>query len=128
MISHGLYKKLIFAVPFATRWSSWIIAIKSCPVDDFEAMQAMKKEVKTLQNLRHAHLIDFLGVRSWAPPGELDPTHMHVYLELIPGGTIAEMLSIFGPVCDNEQLRSTNQNCCGNHPRRRDSDWFVPSD
>jgi mitogen-activated protein kinase kinase kinase len=46
---------------------------------------ALKQEIDLLQGLRHPHIVQYLGTSS-------DDNHLNIFLEYVPGGSIADML------------------------------------
>ncbi|KAJ9502169.1 ATP binding [Exophiala xenobiotica] len=46
---------------------------------------ALKQEINLLQGLRHPHIVQYLGTSS-------DEDHLNIFLEYVPGGSIAGML------------------------------------
>lgn len=46
---------------------------------------ALKQEITLLQGLRHSHIVQYLGTSS-------DEEHLNIFLEYVPGGSIAGML------------------------------------
>ena len=48
-------------------------------------INALKVEIDLLQGLRHPHIVQYLGTSS-------DDTHLNIFLEYVPGGSIAGML------------------------------------
>lgn len=46
---------------------------------------ALKQEINLLQGLRHEHIVQYLGTSS-------DEEHLNIFLEYVPGGSIAGML------------------------------------
>ncbi|RMZ86241.1 hypothetical protein DV737_g49, partial [Chaetothyriales sp. CBS 132003] len=46
---------------------------------------ALKQEIELLQGLQHAHIVQYLGTSS-------DEEHLNIFLEYVPGGSIAAML------------------------------------
>ncbi|KIW17345.1 hypothetical protein PV08_04537 [Exophiala spinifera] len=46
---------------------------------------ALKQEINLLQGLRHPHIVQYLGTSS-------DEEHLNIFLEYVPGGSIAGML------------------------------------
>lgn len=48
-------------------------------------VSALKLEIQLLQGLHHPHIVQYLGTSS-------DETHLNIFLEYVPGGSIAAML------------------------------------
>lgn len=48
-------------------------------------ISALKQEIQLLQGLHHPHIVQYLGTSS-------DETHLNIFLEYVPGGSIAGML------------------------------------
>lgn len=48
-------------------------------------VNALKLEIELLQGLHHPHIVQYLGTSS-------DETHLNIFLEYVPGGSIAAML------------------------------------
>ncbi|KAK5077252.1 ATP binding [Lithohypha guttulata] len=48
-------------------------------------VNALKLEIELLQGLHHVHIVQYLGTSS-------DETHLNIFLEYVPGGSIAAML------------------------------------
>jgi len=51
---------------------------------------AMEREILMCQKLRHRHIVGYLSAQ------RLKPNEMYVYLEYVPGGSIASMVQRFG--------------------------------
>mmetsp|Transcript_90747 Transcript_90747/g.207633 ORF Transcript_90747/g.207633 Transcript_90747/m.207633 type:complete len:676 (-) Transcript_90747:131-2158(-) len=73
-----------------------IIAVKEILIDerveaDVKFRQQLANEVEVLQTLTHEHIVSYLG-------HDIAGDHMYVYLEYMPGGSIAHVLSQFGPL------------------------------
>lgn len=58
-------------------------------------VEALKREIALLRDLRHPHIVQYLGSSS-------DANNLNIFLEYIPGGSIAKMLVDYGSL--NEAL------------------------
>ena len=55
-----------------------------------EAMvQALKREIELLRDLQHPHIVQYLGSNA-------DDEHFNIFLEYVPGGSVAAMLNNYG--------------------------------
>ena len=55
-----------------------------------EAMvQALKHEIELLRDLQHPHIVQYLGSNA-------DDEHFNIFLEYVPGGSVAAMLNNYG--------------------------------
>ena len=102
-----------------------IIAVKETAVDDAAAMKAMEAEVKVLGRLRHPNCIEYLGSRKHnkkqsesvfgnsfgEEEDEDEATHIHVFLDLVSGGTLSDLVSTFGPVRELFLLQQLTCQC-----------------
>jgi len=66
-----------------------IIAVKELLLDDDSDPEALMRETKVLQGLRHPHVVCLLGA------DVIDQT-VYIYLEYVSGGSLATMLKQFG--------------------------------
>ena len=58
-------------------------------------VEALKREIALLRELRHQHIVQYLGSSS-------DANNLNIFLEYVPGGSIAKMLVEYGAM--EEQL------------------------
>ncbi|KAF2400288.1 Pkinase-domain-containing protein [Trichodelitschia bisporula] len=54
-------------------------------------VEALKHEIGLLRDLKHPNIVQYLGSNS-------DDTHLNIFLEYIPGGSVAAMLVNYGPL------------------------------
>lgn len=54
-------------------------------------IEALKREISLLRELKHPNIVQYLGSNS-------DDTHLHIFLEYVPGGSVASMLVNYGPL------------------------------
>lgn len=59
-------------------------------------LASLEREIALCKRLRHKHIVGYVGAQ------KVSTTEMYVFLEYVPGGSIAQMLTRFG--CFNEQL------------------------
>lgn len=78
--------------------SGRIFAVKKTTVDaDEKANRALEEELRICQDLRHPHIVAYLGHHR-------EEQTLQIYLEFCAGGSIASVLSEFGPL-EEEMLR-----------------------
>ncbi|KAI9750575.1 MAG: TFIIH complex serine/threonine-protein kinase subunit kin28 [Chaenotheca gracillima] len=58
-------------------------------------VDALKREIGLLRELQHPNIVQYLGSSS-------DDEHLNIFLEYVPGGSVAAMLNSYGPL--NEAL------------------------
>lgn len=73
--------------------------LNSCDQDDRRYIEKLDDELKILQDLRHPNIVSYLG-------HECLETELCIFMEFVPGGSIASMLKEFGPL-NGPLLRST---------------------
>ncbi|KAI9693465.1 MAG: ATP binding [Bogoriella megaspora] len=54
-------------------------------------IEALKHEIGLLRALKHPHIVRYLGSNS-------DESHLNIFLEYVPGGSVASMLVNYGPL------------------------------
>jgi mitogen-activated protein kinase kinase kinase len=54
-------------------------------------VEALKHEIGLLRELKHANIVSYLGSNS-------DDSHLNIFLEYVPGGSVATMLVNYGPL------------------------------
>jgi mitogen-activated protein kinase kinase kinase len=54
-------------------------------------VEALKHEIGLLRDLKHENIVQYLGSNS-------DETHLNIFLEYVPGGSVATMLVNYGPL------------------------------
>jgi mitogen-activated protein kinase kinase kinase len=54
-------------------------------------VEALKHEIGLLRELKHENIVQYLGSNS-------DDTHLNIFLEYVPGGSVATMLVNYGPL------------------------------
>ncbi|RDI84830.1 hypothetical protein Vi05172_g5185 [Venturia inaequalis] len=54
-------------------------------------VEALKHEIGLLRELKHENIVQYLGSNS-------DDTHLNIFLEYVPGGSVASMLINYGPL------------------------------
>lgn len=53
-------------------------------------VDALKREIGLLKDLQHPNIVQYLGTSS-------DDEHLNIFLEYVPGGSVAAMLNQYGP-------------------------------
>lgn len=66
-----------------------LMAVKSIQVSR-AVMKDIRREVNLLRSLQHKNIVRYLGA-------EMSESHLHIFQEWVPGGSVEEMLSKFGP-------------------------------
>ncbi|KAB2579757.1 Protein kinase byr2 [Lasiodiplodia hormozganensis] len=56
-------------------------------------LDALKREIGLLRELKHPNIVQYLGSNS-------DETHLNIFLEYVPGGSVATMLVNYGPLLE----------------------------
>lgn len=54
-------------------------------------VEALKREIDLLRELKHPNIVQYLGSNS-------DDTHLNIFLEYVAGGSVATMLTNYGPL------------------------------
>lgn len=54
-------------------------------------VEALKREIGLLRELQHPNIVQYLGSNS-------DDAHLNIFLEYVPGGSVAAMLNSYGPL------------------------------
>lgn len=54
-----------------------------------EMLDALQREITLLRDLQHDNIVQYLGSNS-------DETHLNIFLEYVPGGSVTEMLTKYG--------------------------------
>ncbi|CAI8507936.1 unnamed protein product [Hanseniaspora opuntiae] len=54
-------------------------------------VEALEKEIELLQNLKHENIVEYLGYSN-------EDGFLNIFLEYVPGGSISQMLSSYGPL------------------------------
>lgn len=54
-------------------------------------VEALEKEIELLQNLKHDNIVEYLGYSN-------EEGFLNIFLEYVPGGSISQMLSSYGPL------------------------------
>lgn len=54
-------------------------------------VEALKHEIGLLRDLKHKNIVQYLGSNS-------DESHLNIFLEYVPGGSVASMLVNYGPL------------------------------
>merc|ERR1719389_941301 len=62
---------------------------------DGQFRQSLQNEIDLYKDLKHPHIVSYLG-HDYVADGRL-----YVYLEYMPGGSVAQVLSQFGPLEEN---------------------------
>ncbi|CAJ1950998.1 unnamed protein product [Cylindrotheca closterium] len=66
-----------------------LMAVKIFKVDGEAVMKDVRREVELMRLLKHQNIVQYLGA-------QMDKTHLHIFQEWVPGGSVASMLSRFG--------------------------------
>lgn len=61
-------------------------------------VNALKQEISLLKDLSHENIVRYLGSNE-------DASHMYIFLEYIPGGSVSSMLKMYGPF-EEELIRN----------------------
>ncbi|KIY50553.1 kinase-like protein [Fistulina hepatica ATCC 64428] len=69
-------------------------------------VNALKMESQTLSELDHPNIVQYLGF-------EATPTHLSIFLEYVPGGSIGSVLAKYGKFKENVTRSFTSQILCG---------------
>lgn len=77
-------------------------AVKEAVLEEADAKQIeqLSSELDILKMLRHPHIVSYLG-------HQYTETHLYVFLEYAAGGSLASVLSEFGPLAGSTLKRST---------------------
>eukprot|EP01132_Coremiostelium_polycephalum_P004762 gene4762-5941_t len=57
-------------------------------------IMSFSREIEVMKSLKHENIVRYLGTC-------LDSTHLNVFLEYVPGGSISSLLARFGPFSEN---------------------------
>lgn len=60
-----------------------------------QAIHLLEQEIQVMQSLQHPNIVEYVGVQT-------TDTHLNIFLEFVPGGSIASLLKRFGSF--NEKL------------------------
>ncbi|CAK8992909.1 unnamed protein product [Durusdinium trenchii] len=107
-IGHGSFGSVFKAMHPET---GMVIAVKEVYIDvqhqpDEKLKVQLENEIDLMRSLRHPHIVSYYGCH-WAD------NHLQMYLEYMPGGSLAQVLSNFGPLEENLMARYTQQLLCG---------------
>lgn len=96
LIGKGTYGRVYIALNATT---GEMIAVKQVELPTTESdrqdkrqrdvVNALKSEIQTLKDLDHPHIVSYLGF-------EETPEYLHLFLEYVPGGSIASVLRKYG--------------------------------
>ncbi|KAK3279901.1 hypothetical protein CYMTET_12236 [Cymbomonas tetramitiformis] len=66
--------------------------------NDCKEAKALEREIEMLQRLRSPQVVRYLGVERTEPPADVECQlgQVHIFLEYVPGGSLASVLSSFG--------------------------------
>ncbi|KAI9826775.1 MAG: ATP binding [Phylliscum demangeonii] len=67
---------------------------------------ALKHEIGLLRELQHENIVRYLGSSS-------DEEHLNIFLEYVPGGSVAAMLNQYGPLRETVVINFVRQILCG---------------
>lgn len=67
------------------------VAVTSDGAKVSEAVEQLEQEVALLSNLNHPNIVRYVGTRR-------EPHALYIFLEYVPGGSIASLLVRFGPL------------------------------
>ncbi|KAI9829637.1 MAG: ATP binding [Phylliscum demangeonii] len=67
---------------------------------------ALKHEIGLLRELQHENIVRYLGSSS-------DEEHLNIFLEYVPGGSVAAMLNMYGPLREKLVINFVRQILCG---------------
>lgn len=98
LIGKGTYGRVYLALNATT---GEMIAVKQVELPRTESdrqdsrqkgvVAALKSEIDTLKDLDHPNIVSYLGF-------EETPRYLHLFLEYVPGGSIASVLRKYGPI------------------------------
>jgi mitogen-activated protein kinase kinase kinase len=97
MIGQGSFGSVYLALHAVT---GELMAVKQVEVPSASAhidqrktnmIEALKHEIGLLRVLKHKNIVQYLGSNS-------DDTHLNIFLEYVPGGSVATMLINYGPL------------------------------
>ena len=102
-IGEGTYGRVYKALNMAT---GGLVAVKQVVLrggfsDD---ARSLEREIRVMRDLRHAHIVRYLGSERSA-----DGRCLNILLEYVPGGSIASMLQMFGTFKEDLIQRYTTQ-------------------
>lgn len=77
-----------------------IFAVKEVPIDqkletDIKFQQALEHEVSFLKDLKHPHIVSYLG-------HDYINSSIYIYLEYMPEGSVAKVLADYGPLPEDQ--------------------------
>lgn len=62
---------------------------RDLPIRKTAMLDALQREISLLRDLQHDNIVQYLGSNS-------DDTHLNIFLEYVPGGSVTEMLTKYG--------------------------------
>lgn len=102
----GAFGKVFLALDVDT---GQLLAVKQVTLGDQpnsrkfqEQLQALEQEISLLRPLQHENIVTYYGC-------DRDGDDLNIYLELVPGGSIASLLQKFGPFSENVVRNYTRQ-------------------
>jgi mitogen-activated protein kinase kinase kinase len=69
-------------------------------------VEALKHEIGLLRDMKHQNIVQYLGSNS-------DEQHLNIFLEYVPGGSVATMLVNYGPLGESLIQNFVRQILCG---------------
>ena len=66
-----------------------LMAVKQFKMDG-AVMKDIRTEIELMRSLKHRNIVRYLGA-------QMDKLHFHIFQEWVPGGSVASLLSRFGP-------------------------------
>ena len=81
-----------------------IIAVKNVPViaDKPGKLSALKNEIELMKSLEHVNIVQYKGA-------EREGESLNIFMEFVPGGSIASVLKMFGPLTEKVVVSYTFQ-------------------
>jgi len=71
--------------------SGELMAVKQMAIDEVSSrdLATLENEINLLRNLRHPNIVRYIGM-------EVNPTHLSIFLEYVPGGSLKSLIDKFG--------------------------------
>ena len=71
-------------------------------------LRELEAEIGMCRKLHHRHIVQYLGVQQEAPDEKGNPV-VAIFMEFVPGGSIATLIERFGPLSEDVARRYTRQ-------------------
>lgn len=118
LLGSGAYGMVYLGLNFS---NGQMMAVKQIPLDDGvfaygkgqdQRVQQLEVEIDLLRSLDNEYIVNYLGV-------EMEHDHLNIFLEFVPGGSIASLLKRFGKFNESLTRLYTKQILMGlNHLHR----------